>query len=73
MNFRAMLGASASVIRGVGVLLERLYAYESTRIGDGGPKPLLQLTALRDLRMMARRHYRPTLDQVKSALGLTPA
>jgi internalin A len=52
--------------------LQRLWAYESTRIGDGDLTPLLGLGSLTDLRMKPRKHYRPTLDEVKSQLGLQP-
>ena len=51
--------------------LERLMAYESTRIANGDLSPLLSLTGLKDLRMMNRKHYRPTVAEVKGELGLT--
>lgn len=51
--------------------LERLLPYESTRIADGDLSPLLSMTGLKDLRMMNRKHYRPTVAEVKDQLGLT--
>ncbi|MBI1378768.1 MAG: hypothetical protein GC157_15005 [Frankiales bacterium] len=50
--------------------LQRLHAYESTRIADGDLSPVLGLLALRDLRMMNRRHYKPSVQEVKRRLGL---
>jgi hypothetical protein len=52
--------------------LQRLWAYESTRIGDGDLTPLLGLGSLTDLRMKPRQHYRPSLAEVKHRLGLEP-
>lgn len=52
--------------------LEVLYAAESTRITDGDLTPLLHLTGLQDLRLAARRHYRPTVDDIRAALGMPP-
>jgi internalin A len=52
--------------------LQRLWAYESTRIDDGDLTPLLGLGSLTDLRMKPRKHYRPTLDEVKRQLRLEP-
>jgi internalin A len=52
--------------------LEVLWAFESTRVVDGDLTPLLRLTALRDLRMAPRQHYRPTLDEVRAVLGMEP-
>lgn len=54
------------------VSLERLYAAESTRITDGDLAPLLRLRSLTDLRLAARRHYRPSVDEVRVALGMQP-
>jgi hypothetical protein len=50
--------------------LSRLYLYGSTRIADGDLTPLLGLDRLRDLRMMSRRNYTPSLADVKRQLGL---
>jgi hypothetical protein len=60
-------------LRGIVALrdLELLYMWESTRIADGDLAPLLQLQHLRDLRLMNRKHYSPTVAQVKEQLGLT--
>jgi internalin A len=60
---------SLNPIRGL-VRVETFYAYESTRIGDGDLTPLLGFTAMKDFRMMNRQHYRPTVAEVKVALGL---
>jgi internalin A len=46
--------------------LQRLHLYESTRIADGDLTPLLTLTGLRDLRIMSRSHYRPTVADVRT-------
>ena len=51
--------------------LERLYLYGSTVIADGDLSPLLGMTRMRDLRMMNRRHYRPTLQDIRAQLGLS--
>jgi hypothetical protein len=60
-------------LRGIVALhdLELLYMWESTRIADGDLAPLLQLQHLRDLRLMNRKHYRPSVAQVKEKLGMT--
>jgi hypothetical protein len=50
--------------------LFRFHAYESTRIDDGDLSPLLTLSGLRDLRMMNRKTYAPTVDEVKKQLGI---
>jgi internalin A len=50
--------------------LEHLWAWESTRIADGDLSPLLGLQGLTDLRIMNRKHYRPTVTEVKTQLGL---
>jgi hypothetical protein len=50
--------------------LSRLHLYGSTRIADGDLTPLLGLDRLRDLRMMSRRDYTPSLAEVKRQLGL---
>lgn len=52
--------------------LDRLWAWESTRISDGDLEPLLGLRSLTEIRMMSRKHYRPTLAEVKHHLGLEP-
>lgn len=51
--------------------LERLYLYGATTIADGDLTPLLSMTHMRDLRMMNRRHYRPTVDGIRKQLGLS--
>lgn len=53
-------------------LLEVLSLYESTNIVDGDLTPLLELDRLRNLRMMNRRHYSPSVHDVKLRLGLAP-
>lgn len=53
-------------------LLEVLHLYESTNIVDGDLSPLLELARLRDFRMMNRRHYSPSVQDVKIRLGLAP-
>lgn len=50
--------------------LETLYLYGSTTIDDGDLTPLLTMRRMDDLRMMNRRHYRPTVAQVKAELGI---
>lgn len=50
--------------------LNRLQLYGSTKVVDGDLTPLLGLHRLRDLRMMSRRTYTPSLTQVKRQLGL---
>jgi hypothetical protein len=45
-----------------------LYLYESTNILDGDLSPLLKLSDLNDLRLMNRRHYQPTVNEIKAAL-----
>ena len=52
--------------------LERLYLYGSTTIADGDLTPLLGMTRMRDLRIMGRRHYAPSVKDVKGHLGLAP-
>ncbi|MGI8878963.1 MAG: hypothetical protein ACR2KJ_00295 [Jatrophihabitans sp.] len=56
----------------IGALTElgALIAYESTRIADGDLSPLLQLGNLARLRMMNRRHYRPTVAEIKAMLKI---
>jgi hypothetical protein len=48
--------------------LESLYLYESTRIVDGDLSVLFGLPALRDLRLMNRRHYAPTVKAVQEVI-----
>lgn len=62
----ASLGPIAGLTR-----LERLYMYGSTTIADGDLTPLLSMTHMRDLRVMNRRHYRPTSHDVCAQLGLS--
>lgn len=50
--------------------LERLSLYGSTTIADGNLTPLLTMSRLHDLRMMNRRHYAPTVAQVRAHLGI---
>lgn len=50
--------------------LERLYLHGSTTIADGDLRPLLKMSRLHDLRMMNRRHYEPTVAQVRARLGI---
>ena len=49
--------------------IQRLYLYGSTTIADGDLTPLLSMTRMRDLRMMNRRHYRPTVDGIRAQLA----
>jgi hypothetical protein len=62
--------ASLGPIAGL-ISLERLYLYGSTTIDDGDLTPLLSMTHMRDLRMMNRRHYRPTIRGIRAQLGLS--
>jgi len=48
--------------------LRSLIMYESTVITDGDLSPLLSMPALRDLAMANRRHYRPSVKEVKATL-----
>lgn len=52
--------------------LERLHLYGSTKIADGDLSPLLGLQRMKDLRMMNRRHYAPSVTAVREHLGLEP-
>lgn len=64
-------GALASLTPVAGLTqLESLHLYGSTAIADGNLTPLLAMTHLHDLRIMNRRHYTPTVDQVRAQLGL---
>ena len=50
-------------------LLDTLYAYETTRVADGDLTPLMKLPSLKDLRMMNRRSYSPSVGEVKARLS----
>ena len=50
-------------------LLDTLYAYETTRVADGDLTPLMRLPSLKDLRMMNRRSYSPSVGEVKARLS----
>lgn len=50
-------------------LLDTLYAYETTRVADGDLTPLTKLPSLKDLRMMNRRSYSPSVGEVKARLS----
>lgn len=52
-------------------LIEKLYLYESTNILDGDLMPIASLPALRELRMMNRRHYTPTVAAIQEAISRT--
>ena len=60
--------ASAAPLAGL-VELEELYAYGSTRFVDGDLSPLAALPRLDELRMRSRRHYRPSVPDLKAALA----
>jgi hypothetical protein len=49
--------------------LEGLYLYGSTKIADGDLGPIARLPRLWDLRIMARRHYVPSVEEVQRAIG----
>jgi hypothetical protein len=49
--------------------LTHLDLSESTRVTDGDLRPLLGLP-LQELRMASRRHYSPSLPEVRTKLGL---
>ncbi|WP_077490457.1 hypothetical protein [Sinomonas mesophila] len=51
------------------VELEELYLYESTRILDRDLSPIASLPRLRILRMMSRRGYIPTVEEIKRRIG----
>jgi hypothetical protein len=82
-NLRGLIGlrllevSNAGAIESLGPIagaqqLAVLYLYESTNIADGDLSSLLGLRQLRDLRMMNRRHYAPSVQEVKARLGLAP-
>lgn len=48
--------------------LKRLYLFGSTKISDGDLNPILELPELRDFRIMNRRHYTPSNDEVQAAI-----
>lgn len=50
--------------------LHHLFLYESTRFQDGDLAPLLELRHLKELRLMNRRQYKPSLADIESQLGL---
>jgi len=49
--------------------LEYLYLFGSTRVVDGDLRPVLGLPKLVDFRLQSRRHYTPSVAQVKEAVG----
>ncbi|TIH27061.1 hypothetical protein [Subtercola vilae] len=49
--------------------LERLYAYESTMVIDGDLSPLAELSHLRQLKMMNRKSYTPSVAEIMQMLG----
>lgn len=49
--------------------LERLGAWESTRVLDGDLSVLLSLPRLREVRMRDRREYRPRVGEIEAALA----
>jgi hypothetical protein len=53
--------------------LQELYAYGSTRFVDGDLSPLARLPKLDELRMQSRRHYRPSVPDLKAALAVRAA
>jgi hypothetical protein len=63
---------SAAPLAGL-VELEELYAYGSTRFVDGDLSPLARLPKLNELRMQSRRHYRPSVPDLKAALAARTA
>lgn len=52
-------------------LLEVLFMTDSTNIVDGDLRPLLDLSHLRYLAMAIRRHYVPSVQEIRVDLGLT--
>jgi hypothetical protein len=49
--------------------LNTLYAYGTTRVADADLTPLMKLSSLKDLRMMNRRSYYPSVGEVKARLS----
>jgi internalin A len=50
--------------------LEELWAWGETRFVDGDLTPLFSVHRLKSLAIAGRRHYRPSVRQIKDALGL---
>lgn len=48
--------------------LERFFAWESTNVTDGDLSVLMRLPRLREVAMMSRRHYRPSVREVELAI-----
>lgn len=46
-----------------------MYLYGSTKILDGDLRPLLNLPRLRDLRLMDRRTYSPSREEIEQGLS----
>lgn len=59
---------SAAPLGGL-VELEELYAYGSTKFVDGDLSPIAALPRLTELRMQSRRHYKPSVPDIKTALA----
>lgn len=59
-------------LRAIGdlALLERLYAWGTTRVEDRDLSPLLRLSRLREIRMRDRREYQPSLAAIQEQLGI---
>jgi hypothetical protein len=51
------------------VALESLYLYGSTRVADGDLGPIASLPLLRDFRMVNRRGYTPSTDDIKATIA----
>lgn len=49
--------------------LERFFAWESTKVADGDLTVLTRLPRLREVAMMSRRSYHPTVQEVEALLG----
>lgn len=50
------------------VNLETLYLFGTTKVVDGDLRPIADLPRLQNLRMRNRRHYRPSVAQIKESL-----
>ena len=59
---------SAAPLAGLSDLVE-LYAYGSTKFVDGDLSPIAGLPRLEELRMQSRRHYKPSVPDLKAALA----
>ncbi|MFF1821546.1 hypothetical protein ACFVWG_29860 [Kribbella sp. NPDC058245] len=59
---------SAEPLRGLKKLLD-LYLYDTTRFTDGDLSPIAELPLLRDFRMMNRKHYRPSAEEIKQNIA----